>query len=121
MTDPPVPAQQASALIATISAGQSLSNAIDCTTAVTTLARIYMPDDWNEAVITFELSTDNIEAYRPLYNFDGKLGQMIVLPKAAVLVPDSIGKGLAWIKIRSGTWERPVVQKADRVFKLIMI
>jgi hypothetical protein len=105
----------------TIPVGQSLSNAIDLT-AIGQVVRIYMPDAWTEAPVTFEVSADNIVPYRPMYKHDGGLIQMVVIVGgAAILVPDFIGQGLAFFKLRSGTRERPVNQDAARTFTVITI
>jgi hypothetical protein len=113
------PRAQVTQLTAIIPAGSSLSNAIDLT-AIGQVVRIYMPDAWTEAPITFEVSADNVVPYRPVYKHDGGLIQMVVIiGGAAVLVPDFIGQGLAWFKLRSGTREMPVNQDAARTFMII--
>src|SRR5262245_13251774 len=99
----------------TISAGESLSDAVDCTSAQ--LVRIYMPDDWLDAPLTFEVSSDNVR-FRPVHGHDGREVTMPCAPGAAILVGDDF-KALAWIKIRSGTRQRPIAQPADRVFTLV--
>jgi hypothetical protein len=102
---------------ATISAGQSLSSAVDCTSS--RLVRIYMPDAWLDAPLTFEVSSDNT-VFRPVHQHDGYELQMPCQPGTAILVPDFMGAALAWLKIRSGTRGRPIVQPAARAFTLII-
>jgi hypothetical protein len=105
---------------AVIPAGQSLSSAIDLT-AAGTLVRIYMPDDWTEALITMEVSADNIVPYRPMFRVDGSQVSLVVVPGGtSLLLPDFIGRGLAFFKLRSGTQAQPVNQTAARTFTLII-
>jgi len=101
----------------TISAGESLSDGIDCTGG--TLVRITMPaPDWTLANLTFQFSSDGLQ-YNDMFN---QFGQEITLPAAPpgvgiVLVSDILST-LAFLKIRSGTRKFPVIQSADRLFAL---
>jgi hypothetical protein len=49
-----------------IPAGQSLSNAVDCSSSAR-IIRINMPPEWDGAALTFQLSTDG-NVFRDLYN-----------------------------------------------------
>jgi hypothetical protein len=101
----------------TISAGQSLSNAVDCSGGA--VLRIMMPSAWSSitsvdpGTVTFQTSPDNT-VFRDLYKSNGEEIQCFVTPGATVAFEHNIVIG--WLKIRSGTGSRPVVQTQDRVF-----
>jgi hypothetical protein len=99
-----------------IDAGQSLSAGVDCSAGK--LVRITMPGAWDEAALTFELSSDNV-FYNPWYRFDGDDMSVVVVPGAAVLA--QVWEGIAWIKLRSGTHKRPINQSAQREFSLAVL
>jgi hypothetical protein len=100
-----------------IQAGQSLSAAVDCTAGQ--LVRLTMPADWSEAVLTFEISSDNI-GYNPLYQFGAMYEVTVpVIPGCGILVSE-VWKGIQWVKFRSGTLLRPVVQPVQREFSVAL-
>jgi hypothetical protein len=104
---------------ATIPAGESLSNGVDISSGQ--LVRLYVPDQWLSSVLTFQVSSDGIVPYRNVFLHDGmELRMEVVSPGSAILVPELMGKGLAFIKLRSGTYERPVIQPLARAFQLIL-
>jgi hypothetical protein len=81
---------------------------------------MYTPPDWTSAALTIQVSSDGIEAYRNLFQPDGHEFRVVVVPNSAVLVSDTVGRGLAFIKLRSGTSEQPIPQPVARDFKLIV-
>jgi hypothetical protein len=103
----------------TISAGQSLSSAIDCTTGAPVI--LFMPALWTPAQLTYQVSYDGA-AYFDLFDRLGKeLAVNIAAGTAVRLNPewtDSVMGG--WLKVRSGARQSPVVQTADRVFTLMI-
>jgi hypothetical protein len=105
-------------IFATIPQGESLTDPIDLTGGQ--LVRVYMPEEWNHAPLTLRVSSDGVQAYRDVFMGDGQELQFTVVPNAAVLVPDDKGKGLAFVKFRSGTRDQPVLQNTARTFELIL-
>jgi len=104
----------------TIKAGESLSDAVDCSGGE--LCRITMPSDWSpNASLTFEFSTDGV-FFNELYQLDGYAVTIeTVVPGAGVIIPSEIGRAIAFIKFRSGTPGNPVEQDEDRVFAVTII
>jgi hypothetical protein len=96
----------------TISAGQSLSSGLDC--SVGSILKIAMPAAWTNADLTFQTSPDGIA-----YN-DASLpnGQPVVFSAQPGTTISGIKLLVGWLKIRSGTKDRPVVQPADRIFTI---
>jgi hypothetical protein len=107
-------------VVGTIAAGQSLSAAINLTISAGQLVRMYAPPDWTSAPLTIQVSSDGVEVYRNLFQVDGKEFRIVVIPNSAILVSDAVGKGLAFIKLRSGTADLPIVQPINRDFKLVV-
>jgi hypothetical protein len=105
----------------TILAGQSLSDAFDASSALQLF--IVTPADWTGANVTMQLSVDGganfHDFFTPLgeetlFGMQGRLDSINFvdisdLPKSAQL------------KLRSGTRSNPVPQKADRVFKIVVV
>jgi hypothetical protein len=103
----------------TIEKGESLSEAVDCSDGQ--LVRITMPTDWTDAELTFQFSTDGL-FFNELYQLDGFA---VTLPHvvrgAGVVIPESIGRAIAFIKFRSGTAGNPVVQEETRAFAVTIL
>jgi len=93
-----------------IAAGESLSDALDCSAG--DIVKITFPSDWTAADITFASSSDGL-GYNDLMHPNGLEISSAVFAGTAV-----IGLGLVrgFIKIRSGSRDRPVVQTAQRQF-----
>jgi hypothetical protein len=98
-----------------IEAGQSLSAGLDCSAG--TIIRLTMPAalTWTPANISFAISSDG-NGYNDLFTIDGR---EIVIPciagTAVVVAPLSdYLKAVAWLQIRSGARNFPVIQ-ANRV------
>jgi hypothetical protein len=108
----------------TLPAGAALSEPVDC--AGSAVERIVMPNDWTgNAALTFQMSCDGA-SYHDLYRvipdamINYEVTVPLVRPKSAITVPPSMGAGVQWLKIRSGTRAAPVVQEADRIFQLVL-
>jgi hypothetical protein len=111
-------------LLATIPAGQSVSNAVDCSSG--RVVRIIMPPSWTGAAsLSFCTSPDNT-TFHDLYHTIAETyatNEVIipaVTPNSAVVMPTGSGDSFNWVKLRSGNHAAPVVQAADRVFQIIV-
>jgi hypothetical protein len=90
----------------TIAAGESLSNALDCTKA--SVVSVLMPANWTPAVLSFQMSTDNVNFY-DVYDATGI--QVVRQIGAGTGVPVLPWSDTAnYIKVRSGTRSAPVPQ-----------
>lgn len=98
----------------TIPAGESLSDALDCSAG--TIIKVTMPQDWVDAVLTFQTSSNNV-GYNDIFYPDGREVTWDVHPGTGI-----IGMRLVtgWIKFRSGTRERPVPQPGIRTFAVAL-
>jgi hypothetical protein len=96
-----------------IAAGESLSDAIDCSRGE--LVRITMPAAWTPARLTFLLSSDGA-FYNNLLDHRGAEFSMVVKPGTAVLVPANAARAVAWLKLCSGSRTNPIPQAAQREF-----
>ena len=108
----------------TIAAGESLSDGIDCSGGE--IVRITMPYTWDNAPLSFQFSTDG-NGYNELYHVAGEAGNFVsyevVLKQgtpahAGLVMPEQFGRGINFLKIRSGTRNAPVVQKEARTFAI---
>src|SRR5215471_16661031 len=97
----------------TILKGESLSDALDCSDG--DVVRLTMPADWTDADISFAISSDDI-GYNNLHAADGKEIVVAVHAGTAVVVPVDIARAVGYLKIRSGTSDRPVPQEQQRTF-----
>lgn len=108
---------------ATISAGQSLSNAANIGT--NRLLRIRTPAQWKPANLTFRCaSTDVGPLYWPVHHREG--GELIlqsVQPLTVIGLPADVTNWLqeSWIKIHSGHAGQDVIQPADCAFEFVML
>jgi hypothetical protein len=109
----------------TIEAGESLSDAVDCSAGQ--LVCITMPSGWDNAqgnksvVLTFQFSPDG-EVFSELCNFDGHAVTVpVVVPGSSVVVSADVGRATAWIKFRSGTMGNPVAQSEMREFSVAIM
>jgi hypothetical protein len=106
-----------------ISAGQSLSDAIDCS-SVDRIIRVVMPAGWNNADLTFAISSDGT-TFHDLYHVDPNtfFGYEVTVPRpvpgAMITLPQGMSLALNWLKIRSGTAALPVAQDVDCTFALV--
>ena len=97
----------------TIAAGQSLSDALDCSTAPP--VRIMMPTDWTGAVLSFQCSSNNV-LWLDLFNSTGREITVNVVPNTVVRLSNDFAVSPVFLKFRSGTRAKPVPQAAQRVF-----
>ena len=98
----------------TILAGESLSDAVDCTSGV--LVRVTMPADWTPANMTFQFSTDGT-GFNDMFNQFGKEVTLPNCPPGCGIVLDAAWlPAVRFLKIRSGTRDFPVKQAATRLF-----
>jgi len=101
-----------------ILAGQSLSNAVDCSGG--DLMYMVMPANWHSANISFQASPDN-SVFGDIHESNGM--EVMYPCLAGTCVQFSPGltavKG-SWIKIRSGSRDHPVVQDADCEFIIVV-
>lgn len=106
-----------------IRAGESLSEPIDCSAGE--IVRLTMPGNWTTAPLTFQFSTDGAmynELYHVVGNPESFAGFPVQLtrvePGIGLVLPESFGRGIVWLKIRSGTKGVPVVQPEEREFAI---
>jgi len=103
----------------TIAAGESLSDVLDCTGGQ--MVRITMPGEWTDAALTFQISTDGM-FFNDLFQIDGyEVTVEDVVPGSAVLIPESVGRAIAFIRFRSGGRRDEVPQKAARTFAVAIL
>jgi hypothetical protein len=111
---------------ATILTGEWLSEPCEVSPQLR-LVRLVMPDDWDGAPISFSISADGSD-FHDLFHVTQAQGggwsaYEVVLnavpPGASILLPDSTGIDVGWVRLRSGTRTRPVAQSGDRTFTLV--
>jgi hypothetical protein len=108
-----------------ISAGQSLSNAIDCSGSIR-IARVMMPSQWDNADLTFQVSPSGTD-WHDLHNITRpgdayrSFEAVVFKPMAgsSITVPAEFGIDVTWLRVRSGTAIVPVIQSADRAFSFV--
>jgi hypothetical protein len=98
--------------IATIPAGQSLSNALDMSAGDAMF--LYTPVAWTPAVLSFLVSPDNV-MYGDLVDQSSYEVTIQIVPGTAIRV-DLVPVAWGWLKLRSGSRHRSVNQTATRVF-----
>jgi hypothetical protein len=114
---------------ATIRAGASLSDAVDCSGSIR-IARVIMPDAFDGADLTFRISPDGT-AWHDLHNITipstgganayRSFEAVVARPPAGsiIVVPLGFATDVSWLKVRSGTALVPVPQSADRMFSFV--
>ncbi len=98
---------------ATILAGQSLSNAVDCTAGGP--AFIHMPSDWTAARLSFQISFDGTN-FNDLFDASAAELTFNALGGTSVNLDETLWRPVLYLKIRSGPRNNPVAQALDRVF-----
>jgi hypothetical protein len=108
-------------LAVTIPAGESLSGAADL--GAGSLLRIRMPPQWTPANITFQMSViDQPDQYLDVWSLEGEVMIGVPANRNVALVGDVVQFAReGFLKIRSGTGERPVPQQAERTFELVVL
>jgi hypothetical protein len=99
---------------ATIPAGQSLSNAVDL--SVGSAIFLHVPTEWTPAVLSFQVSPDNV-LYGDLVSAS-TYEVTLNIKEGTVIQRDWMPAASGWLKLRSGSRYRPVIQAADRVFTI---
>jgi hypothetical protein len=100
----------------TIAAGEALSNAIDVTNG--TVLYFVAPSEWDAANISFQISPDN-ETFVDLFQRDGTEVILPVRAASCVYVTPPLQMA-SYLKIRSGTRDRPIPQRAQRDFVMVV-
>lgn len=95
---------------ATISAGQALSDVIDCSDGAPVF--LHMPMEWTSARVSYQVSPDGTTFYDLFNNSAQELQNNAVAGTAVRL--DPIYEPITWLRIRSGGRDMPVPQEADR-------
>ena len=98
-----------------IAAGAYLSDGLDCTAGE--IVRLTMPAQWTGANLSFQISSDGY-GYNDLHTIDGREIVIPVVPGSAVVVAplSDYLRAVAFLKVRSGTRDFPVIQAAQRDF-----
>lgn len=117
----------ATTLPLTISAGQSMSTALEISVMVRVM-RIGMPAAWDSAPLTFQVSPDGTnfqDLYHVIQSVEGGWVpyEATVLDAPAngiLLLPPEAGFNVGWLKLRSGTRALPVKQSAARQFAIVV-
>lgn len=103
-----------------IRAGQSLSDPVLITASMTEPTAMITPSAWDDAIVTFQMSSDGIEFYDVCNPGSDMVMSYGIRPNRWVrLAEPFIRSPQTTLKIRSGHPDTPVVQKADRIFKLV--
>ena len=106
-------------ITATILAGESLSNAVDLGTLQ--LVAIIPPAAWTPAMLTFQLSADNITFHKVAAPRSTDLFTMPCVPDYWIPFASQDFPHGVFLRIHSGHPFVPVAQAADRVFTLVMV
>lgn len=94
---------------ATILAGESLSDTIDCSTGAPVF--LHMSVNWTPARLSFQVSGDGV-TYNDLFTSEARELTVNVVAGTAVRL-DPIWSPITYLKIRSGGRDHPVPQEAD--------
>jgi hypothetical protein len=99
----------------TIPRGESLSDGIDCSSGE--IVRITVPQEFTEANLTFQVSTDG-NFFNDLFDDDGDEITVTVQPDSAIFISRRWVRSVAFLKLRSGSRDAPVVQREDCKFAI---
>ena len=97
----------------TILAGQSLSDGVDCSAGM--IVRITVPQEYYDGdtdKMSFQVSSDG-NGYNDLFDDQGKEVTIVAHPNSGIVIDLSWARTVAFIKLRSGTRDRPTKQKVD--------
>jgi hypothetical protein len=98
----------------TIREGESLSDGADCSEG--TIVRITVPQEYNDGdmpnAMSFQVSSDG-ESYNDLYDDQGKEITIVARPNQGIVIDRAWARTVAFIKLRSGTADKPTKQKED--------
>lgn len=101
---------------ATITSGQSLSDAVDL--GISRLSMIVMPSAWTAASLTLQASVDG-ETYSDVYDQFGNEVVISASTSRAILLTLQDFLAARYIKLRSGMASSADPQGADRAIKVI--
>jgi hypothetical protein len=99
----------------TISAGESLSDGIDCSSGE--IVRITVPQEYTPANLTFQVSTDG-NFYNDLFTSAGEEVTVAAEPNTGIVIQERWVRSIAFLKFRSGTRDYPVKQREDCKFAI---
>ena len=99
----------------TIPKGESLSEGIDCSSGE--IVRITVPQEFTEANLTFQVSTDN-NFYNDLFDDRGDEIMITAAPDSAIFIEGRWVHAVAYLKLRSGSRDHPVPQREDCRFAI---
>jgi hypothetical protein len=98
----------------TILAGQSLSDGVDCSAG--TIVRITVPQEYNDGdmpnEMSFQVSSDG-NGYNDLFDDEGKEITIVARANQGIVIDRAWARTVAFIKLRSGTRDRPTKQTED--------
>lgn len=97
-----------------IAAGESLSDGLDCSAGQ--IVKITMPSDWVGDVLTFQTSSDG-NGYNDVMLPSGQELVFHVVAGTGIL---GMAPMTGFLKFRSGTRDRPVVQPERRQFAVAL-
>lgn len=95
-----------------IAPGESLSDALDCSAGH--IVKITMPKEWSYADITFQTSSDGV-GFNDIMHADGREVMCTVFAGTAII---GMELPVGFLKIRSGTRDRPIEQDEIRTFAI---
>jgi hypothetical protein len=99
----------------TIAQGESLSDGVDCSAG--TIVRITVPQEFTDANLTFQVSS-NGELYNDLFDDQGEEITVTATPDSGIVIEGRWVRSLAFLKLRSGSRDHPVVQREDCKFAI---
>src|SRR5262245_8564276 len=111
------------AVTATIPAGQSLSNSIDCTAGSTSgeLRGLICPDAWyTSGGVSFQASIDGTN-WHDVYTSTGEEFRIAITPGALIYLFADFARTVKFLRLRSGTRGQPFNQPAARDFQVILV
>ncbi len=111
-------AQNREAVVATIADGANLSDAVYLGGNV--IVGIIMPAVWDAAVITFEVSMDDV-TYLDAYSGAGAEHTLTVAASQHIWLDPAQFASYRWAKVRSGTSAAPVNQTTGADDKLVSL
>jgi hypothetical protein len=98
----------------TIKAGESLSDGVDCSAG--TIVRITVPQEYTAGdmpnLMTFAVSSDGT-SYNDLFDDKGQEISITARPNSGIIIDLAWARVVGFIKLRSGTRAKPVLQKED--------
>jgi hypothetical protein len=99
----------------TIKKGESLSGPANCSAG--RIMRITVPQEYTEADLTFQVSTDG-KMFNDLYSSDGGEISVSAHPNTSIVIQEDWVAFCPYVKLRSGTAASPVNQESDCKFSI---